>query len=179
MGRGEAEVACALLPKWDRAVKFLRHLTDWNESWKSELHSDKNSNLLQQLKLEFSPRCSLYNLIMFLVLVCLYSCFNCLFLYFCNVIGHTFLGCIVGCRYICNSLQIRLLQPNAMDHIYCMKYIFSMELIILILAFGWLPYAVYNTVTSVVTEILFHSRCPFHCSVGNNKISLLSTAPPS
>lgn len=31
-----------------------------------------------------------------------------------------------------------------------MKYTFHMELIILILAFGWLPYAVYNTVTSVM-----------------------------
>ena len=62
--------------------------------------------------------------------------------------------------------------------IYYMKYTFDMELIILILAFGWLPYAVYNTVTSVVMELLFHSRCPLHCSVGN-KISLLSIAPPS
>lgn len=41
-----------------------------------------------------------------------------------------------------------------------MKYTIHMELIILILAFGWLPYAVYNTVTwcshgAVVTFQMF------------------------
>lgn len=34
-----------------------------------------------------------------------------------------FLGCIVGCRYICNSLQTKLVQPDAMDHILHEIYI--------------------------------------------------------
>lgn len=64
---GGAAVACALLPKWDRAVKFLRHLTDWHESRNQGLHTDKDSNPSQQPKLECLPRCSLYHLAMHLL----------------------------------------------------------------------------------------------------------------
>lgn len=64
---------------------------------------------------------------------------------FCNVIGCMLLGCLVWCRYIRNNLQIKLVLPNTMDHI-----IWN----ILILTFTWLLCAAYNTVTSVVMELV-------------------------
>lgn len=40
-----------------------------------------------------------------------------------------------------------------------MKSTFHMELIILILAFSWLPYAIYNTVTSCLLDYLTVYMC--------------------